>query len=132
MFAKIVLILGAVMSAYIGVNALGSPGTVLTDFGVVVPGADGRNEIRGQYGGFFIVLAIVMALSVIGKLPERFGLGVFLMTVGGVLLGRIASLILEGPSIFSSYSTNIQALHAVDTILVILTILALRSVKRRR
>ena len=129
MFAKIVLGLGALIAAYIGSVALSSPAGVLADYGLVVADANGRNEIRGQYGGFFIVLAGVMLASLLGKLPKKFGLGVFLMTVGGVFLGRMLSLVFEGPTVFASYSPAIKALFAIDLTLSLLAFFALRSVK---
>lgn len=61
MLQRIVLVLGAVISAYISVKALVSPETVMSDFGLPVEGADGRNEIRAQYGGFFGAVALTMA-----------------------------------------------------------------------
>jgi len=129
MFAKIVLALGALMALYIGYAALSNPAGVLTDYGLTVSDANGRNEIRGQYGGFFIVLGGVMIASFLGKLPQKFGLGVFLMTVGGVLLGRISSLLIEGPGIFA-YSPGIKALFAVDLILTLLAFFAIRALKK--
>ena len=130
MFAKSILALGALISAFIGFAALKDP-NLLTDYGIVVSDANGRNEIRGQYGGFFIALAGVMMASLLGKLPKKFGLGVFLMTIGGVLLGRVLSLVLEGPAVFATYSTDIKTLFAVDLTLTILAFLALRSLKEK-
>ena len=129
MFAKIVLAIGALMAVFIGYTAISNPAGILTDYGIIVSDANGRNEIRGQYGGFFIVLAGVMLASLLGKLPQKFGLGVFLMTISGVLLGRIFSLVLEGPAVFMAYSSGIKALFAIDLALTVLTLLALRSIR---
>ena len=130
MFAKFVLALGALVAFFIGYMALSNPAGVLTDYGVIVSDANGRNEIRGQYGGYFIVLAGVMIASLLGKLPQKFGLGVFMMTVGGILLGRIASLIIEGPAVFATYSPGIKALLAIDLTLTLLAFFAMRSIKK--
>ena len=130
MFAKIILALGALVAFYIGFVAVTNPTGVLSDYGLVVSDANGRNEIRGQYGGFFMVLGGVMIASLIGKLPQKFGLGVFLMTVGGVFLGRVSSLLLEGPAVFTTYSSGIKALFAIDLLLTVLAILAIRSLNK--
>lgn len=127
MFQRIVLILGLIVAAYISFRALSAPEDVLSNFGLIVEGANGRNEIRGQYGGFFGGVAIVLLLSLIGRLSKRFGLSVLLITVGGVLMGRLLSILIEGPSILASYSTGIKTFILVDIILVVLTVFALRQ-----
>ena len=125
MFSRLVLLLGAVIAAYISYSTMVNPQEAVSDFGLMIDSADGRNEIRGQYGGFFGAVALVMVLSLFRLLPVRFGLGLLLVTVGGVLVGRLASLVFEGPAIFTEYSTSIQTYYAVDIILVLLTLIAL-------
>ena len=127
MFQRIVLGLGLIVTAYISVRALSAPEDVLASFGLIVDGADGRNEIRGQYGGFFGAVAVVMVLSLFGRLTERFGLSLLLITVGGVLAGRVLSIVIEGPAILSTYSSGIKILIIADIALVLLTLIALRQ-----
>lgn len=127
MFQRIILAIGALVAAYISLRAITAPESVLVNLGLIIDGADGRSEIRGQYGGFFGAVAIAMVLSLIGKLPQKFGLGMLLITVGGVLMGRLLSIVIEGPQVLASYSSSIQAFIIVDIILVALTLLALRT-----
>ena len=125
MFQKFVLLLGCLIAAYISVRALTAPEAVLENFGLLVEEADGRNEIRGQYGGFFGAVGVALALSLSGRLPVRFGLGVMLVTIGGVLMGRLLSVAIEGPSVLATYSSGIKAFILVDILLVGLTLAAL-------
>jgi len=126
MFRKLVLVIGAIVATYISFRALTAPESVLSNFGLMVEGVDGRNEVRGQYGGFFGAVALTMVLSLMGRLSERFGLLVLLITVGGVLAGRLASVALEGPSVIAAYSSGIKTFIIVDIVIVALTLIALR------
>ncbi|MCG8505457.1 MAG: hypothetical protein MI755_12695, partial [Sphingomonadales bacterium] len=83
-------------------------------------------EIRAQYGGFYLAVAAALLLSLFGRLPVSFGLGVLLLAVGGVLVGRLASIAIEGPAVFASYSAAIKTYLAFDIAIVVLTLLALR------
>lgn len=127
MFQRIVLAIGIYIAGYISIRALTAPEDVLSSFGLIVEGADGRNEVRGQYGGFFGAVAIALLLSVTGRIPQRFGLGILLVTVGGVLSGRLLSIMIEGPGILTTYSTGIKTFIVVDIIIVVLATLALRQ-----
>ena len=130
MFVRIVLIIGLLVSAYIAYVGLMSPDQLLAGAGILVEGADARNEVRAQYGGLYLVTGIVMFLCLIGRLPQKFGLGVLLVSVGGVLIGRVLSLMIEGPSVFSDYSTSIKVFYGFDIVITLLTVLALRQINR--
>lgn len=127
MFQRLVLAAGFLVSLFIAVVCLAAPETALADFGITVNDPNGRNEMRGQYGGFFVAMALVMALSFFDKLPRRFGVGVLLTLVGGVLLGRLITLVLEGPATFADYSAALQITHFIDLGLTIGCVLALRT-----
>ncbi|MCG8504754.1 MAG: DUF4345 family protein, partial [Sphingomonadales bacterium] len=90
MFQKAVLIIGILVAGYIALRALTAPEGLLAGTGIAVSNADGRNEIRAQYGGFYLAVAAALLLSLFGRLPVSFGLGVLLLAVGGVLVGRLA------------------------------------------
>jgi|GEM_PF-1775833 len=125
MLTRIVLILGAVASAYISVRALSAPADMIGNLGLAIENADGRNEVRGQYGGFFGFVAIALLLALFGRLPQRFALGLLLLTVGGVLFGRLASLAIEGPAVFAEYSAAVKGFLAFDIVMAALCVWAL-------
>lgn len=124
-FRKLILGLGLVLAGYISHRAMISPGDVLQRFDILALTADARNEIRGQYGGFFAVVALTLLASLTNILSVRTGLFVLLLTVGGVLLGRLASIGIEGAEIWDSYSREVQAFVVLDAVLVLLTLIAL-------
>jgi hypothetical protein len=73
----------------------------------------GLNEVRAQYGGFFTVLGIACALAAAGRLEPQFMLGVLALTFGGIVGGRLLSLLLDRG--VSGYGPMIRALLVLDT-----------------
>lgn len=128
MLAKLALALGILVSAFISYRAFLAPQEVLAGIGLSPDGLDGRNEIRAMYGGFYLVLMGVLAASLFGTLPARFGLGLLLITVGGVLLGRLISMAMEGPGALESYSATIWAYLASDIVIAGIALWALLAV----
>lgn len=127
MLQKAVLIIGILVAGMIAFRALIAPEALLANIGIALTNADGRNEIRAQYGGFYLAVTIALLLSLFGRLSAGFGLGLLLVAVGGILLGRLASIVIEGPAVFASYSTVIKTYLAFDIAIVVLTLLALRQ-----
>jgi len=122
-----VLILGALASLYISIKALIGPETVLANFGISVNDANGRNEIRGQYGGFFAAIAITLILALANKVSKLFALRVLLVTIGGVLFGRLLSIVIEGVSVVEAYSASLNAFILFDLLMVGLILVCLKA-----
>ena len=74
--------------------------------------AGGLNEIRAQYGGFFMVLGLACALAALGIVDRRFGLGVAAITFGGVIAGRLLGLAIDRG--FAGYGRAIRGLFFAD------------------
>jgi len=125
MYAKIVLTFGLITSLFIAVMGICDPVTFANGFGASIESASARNEIRGQYGGFFLAISIVFALALLGRVNERVALGGLFVLASGVLFGRISSLIIEGPSVFASYELGIQLFFFVDIFFALSTALIL-------
>lgn len=62
------LAIAALGFLFMGVVALWSPTRVTSQFGITTLDADGRNEVRGVYGGFGI--AVSAALTVTLLIPQ--------------------------------------------------------------
>ncbi len=129
-FRKLVLALGLLGAGYVSYRAMTSPGDLLDAFDVLALTADGRSAIRGQYGGFYAVVAIALFLSLVNFLRIRTGLLVLLITVGGILLGRLSSLVIEGTNIWDSYSSEVQTVIMVEAALTVMTLAALIGARR--
>jgi len=57
---------------------------------------DGLNDIRAQYGGFFLAAALVNGLALLGMPPRRASFIVDAVVFGSLITGRIASLAIQG------------------------------------
>jgi hypothetical protein len=106
----------------LGVAALARPSTLLTGFGLVVAGRDGRNEVRAVYGGFPLAAA-ALVFSTLAGAPHADG--VLLALAGstlGMALGRVVSAAVDGgigqlPLIFVFVELIVAALLAVSAVL---------------
>ncbi|MCA9605081.1 MAG: DUF4345 family protein [Myxococcales bacterium] len=77
--------------ALMGVGALAAPALVTRQFGLPDLGIDARNEVRAVYGGFGVVVAIMLA---VGLLRPELRAGICLtvgVALGGMASGRIVS-----------------------------------------
>ena len=90
--------------------------------GFGLPGADGLNEIRAQYGGFFLAAAVCGALAVVGWIPRRTAFVVNITIFGGLIFGRLVSLLLDGG--IGKYGPLIRALFVIDALGLVLSVIA--------
>ena len=72
---------------------------------------DGLNEIRAQYGGFFLAAGLVNGLALLGILPRQASFIVDAVVFGG-LITRIAGLAIQGG--MNGHGGTIRALFNVD------------------
>jgi len=90
--------------------------------GFTLPGADGFNEIRSQYGGFFLAAAVCGALALAGQIPRSTAFVVNITIFGGLIAGRLVSLLLDGG--IRKYGPLIHALFVIDALGFALSMIA--------
>jgi hypothetical protein len=74
--------------------------------------AGGLNEVRAQYGGFFLVLGVACALATLGIMERRLVLGAMALTFGGVIAGRLFGLVIDRG--VAGYGPTVRNLFLVD------------------
>src|SRR5215213_4193649 len=79
--------------------------------GYELPGSSGINEVRSQYGGFFLAMGVVQFCALGGILPLTTGLIVGIMTFGGLAVGRLVSVLKDGSE---HYTKTVRALVFLD------------------
>jgi hypothetical protein len=126
--ANIVLGLSGLLSILIAARAILAPAALSAALGYGVPGADALNEIRAQYGGFFLAVAIACGLAIITVIPKQSALIVLIVTFGGILTGRLIGLAFDGG--MSGYGPTIRALFVVDAIGLMAAVWALLTLAR--
>jgi hypothetical protein len=110
----------------------GSSGFAVQQFahrlGLIVAGPDGYNEIRAQYAGFFLAGAVMCIAALAGRVSRQSVLLLLCVTFGGLLAGRLASLVLNRG--LTGYGPTIRVLYLIDAIGFALSITAI-SVDRK-
>lgn len=91
--------------------------------GLMVQGADGLNEIRAQYGGFFLAVAAVDALVLLKILDRKIGYVVNAAVFGGLIFGRLTSLAVDRG--FQNYNGSISVLFFIDAFGLLLSVASL-------
>lgn len=109
-----VIAASGVLSLAIAARAIIAPKALGAALGFAVSASDATNEIRAQYGGFFLAIAVVCGLAVLGLVPATAALLVLFVTFGGVLAGRLIDFALKGGR--ASYGGTIKALFLVDAV----------------
>lgn len=82
--------------------------------GFILPGADGLNEIRAQYGGFFLAGAVCNIIAMAGLIPRNAAFIVNATIFGGLIAGRLLSLFLDGG--IKKYGPLIRMLFVIDAL----------------
>jgi len=94
----LLLLVGAIFAA-IGVLGLYSPIDVIGATGLQAPNIGARSEVRATYGGVYLLFGLYFLWSAFRngwRLPALRVAAVFL---GGLVLGRVVSFIVDGASI---------------------------------
>jgi hypothetical protein len=91
--------------------------------GLAVLNAGGVNEVRAQYAGFFLAVAVVCTASLAGLLSRQASFVVMAAVYGGLLAGRLGSLVLNAG--IAGYGRTILALYIIDAIGLTLAVVSL-------
>jgi hypothetical protein len=126
-FATALLVAQALFAAYTAWLSLSRPTAFAGLLGLTLAGASGTNEIRSQYGGFFLAMAVVQGLAVAHVLPLQTGLLVGAMTFGGLAIGRIWSIIADRG--VGGYTPTIRLLLLVDPLAFMLSVAVLAALQ---
>ena len=91
--------------------------------GLAVANAGGINEIRAQYAGFFLAVALICGAALAGWAPRQAAFVVLAVMFGGLIGGRLVSLIINRGA--SGYTPAIRALYAIDSVGLALAVASL-------
>ena len=102
--ARLILGLNAIVICLIGFIYLYDPNILLRNYGLSVSDPSMDNMLRSTYGGLFLAMASLFGLGAISTARRAHSLELLSLFMGGLALGRIASLLMAGtpdPSILS-------------------------------
>jgi len=110
--STIYLALAALFFLGTGAVAMSQPQRFAAALDLATVRAGGLNEVRAQYGGFFVMLGAACTLAMLGIVDRRLGLGVAAITFGGIIAGRLLGLVIDGG--VAGYGPTIRRLFLVD------------------
>src|SRR5207244_13221970 len=91
-----------------------APESFAARLGLGILNAGGVNEVRAQYSGFFLAVAIVCTASLLGLISRQTSFVVMGAVYGGLLGGRLHSLALNAG--VAGYGPTILARYVIDAI----------------
>jgi hypothetical protein len=121
-FGTVVLLAVSLFFAWTSWSSFRFPRQFGGRLGLTIVGIDGLNEIRAQYGGFFLAAALVNALALSGVFSRQTSFVVNAVVFGGLISGRVASLALDAG--MNGYGGAIRALFFIDAAGFALTVAA--------
>lgn len=89
-----------------------APKEFAQSLGLTIANADGFNEIRAQYAGFFLVSSVMCVAALAGWISRQSVFILVSVIFGGLIAGRLTSLVLNNG--MTSYGSMILALYLVD------------------
>jgi hypothetical protein len=123
LFGTAVLIVGGLFGVLTTWSSAAAPREFAARLGLAVADAGGVNEIRAQYAGFVLAAALACGAALIGWLPRYAAFVVLMVVFGGLIGGRLASLVIDGS--LAGYGPTIRALYAIDAVGLCAAIVAL-------
>lgn len=123
-FGTFVLTLASLFGILTAWLAAMRPGNFAARLGLAISNAGGINEVRAQYAGFFLAVSLVCIATLFGGLSRQTAFIVLIVVFAGLISGRIVSLVLNHGT--SGYPPTILALYAIDSIGLLLSLIALK------
>jgi len=110
----VVLIVATLFCLLTTVSAGIRPESFAEQLGMKIVNAGGINEVYAQYAGFFLAVAIVCLIALLGQIPRAAAYVLLVAVFGGLLAGRAVSLIANGG--VAGFTPTIVWLYAIDAV----------------
>ena len=123
-FGTFVLALASLFGILTAWLAASEPDKFAARLVLAISNAGGNNEVRAQYAGFFLAVSLVCIATLFGGLSRQTAFVVLIVVFAGLIFGRLVSLVLNHGT--SGYPPTILALYAIDTIGLLLSLMALK------
>lgn len=91
----LVLVGGALV--LVGLNGVFAPAALLAPLGIALPGASALSEARANYGGMHLGVGAFLVTGAVRRDLRTPALTVAALFLGGLVAGRVASLVVDGP-----------------------------------
>jgi carbon starvation protein CstA len=122
-FGTAVLVVALLFCLLTTLSAGIRPDRFADQLGLKIINAGGTNEVYAQYAGFFLAVAMVCLVALSGHAPRSAAFIVLIAVFGGLIAGRVLSLISNGGT--AGFTPMIVSLYAIDAIGLALATMAL-------
>ena len=120
--ARYLLYFFAIAFLVLGAQFLFVPTALTAEAQIVLPTPVAVQEVRGVYGGFFLGTGLYLLLCARRKPWLRHGLVALSAIMGGLVLGRVLGLVLDGPA-----NALLYLLLAAEVVGLVLALYLLRA-----
>lgn len=86
----------AIAMLYVGWSGLTAPARLMDPLGIPLAGAAAHNEIRAAYGGMHAGIGLFLLATALRPALNGVGLWASLCLMGGLVAGRLTSLVVDG------------------------------------
>jgi hypothetical protein len=94
--APLPLFICGVVLLVIGWHGLTDPAALMAPLDIPLVGATAHSEIRAAYGGMHVGMGLFLLVSALSPALHDVGLWVNLCFMGGLVAGRLASVVVDG------------------------------------
>src|SRR6516164_5223694 len=94
-FGTGVLFINVLFCLFTAWSSATAPESFAAKLGLGIVNAGGLNEVRAQYAGFFFAVAVVCFASLLGLLARQTSFVMMAAVYGGLLAGRLVSLVIN-------------------------------------
>lgn len=120
-FAQLVLLLLGLNFLLVGATGLADPVKLMDPVQLEIAGVSGLSEIRAAYGGTHLALGLLFIAGLVSSRWRRTALLVAALFTGGLVVGRVISLGIDGPP-----GPFVRRLFFLETLGAVTALLALR------
>jgi hypothetical protein len=113
-FGTAVLVVALLFCLLTTLSAGIRPARFAEQLGLKVINAGGTNEVYAQYAGFFLAVAIICLVALLGRAPREAAYILLVTVFGGLIAGRVLSLVANGGA--AGFTPTIVSLYAIDAI----------------
>lgn len=94
--APVLLVICGVVLTIIGWHGLTAPDDLMAPLDIPLIGATAHSEIRAAYGGMHVGMGLFLIATALRSALRDVGLWASLCIMGGLVVGRLASMIVDG------------------------------------
>ena len=128
--AAVVLAICGLAMLYVGWTGLTAPAQLMDPLGIPLVGPAAHNEMRAAYGGMHVGIGLFLLGTALQPMRNGVGLWANLCIMGGLVAGRLVSLVVDGAP--GAFPLGLLALEGAATLASVVLLVARAPSATRR